>query len=83
MSGKSPMFLRAADLCGRRSSAQPGMLPFSTNTLWRLVRCGQFPQPVKLGPNMTAWRYSEVKAWADERGTTLSASSSLADPGAV
>ena len=33
-----------------------GMVPFSSATLWRLVKAGDFPQPVKLGERITAWR---------------------------
>ena len=49
-------FLRQADLI-------PGMLPFSPPTLWRKVRKGEFPQPIKLSVGVTAWRRAEVEAW--------------------
>ena len=49
-------FLRQADLI-------PGMLPFSPATLWRKVRKGEFPQPIKLSVGVTAWRRAEVEAW--------------------
>jgi prophage regulatory protein len=38
-------------------------LPFSGSTLWRKVRSGTFPAPVKLGPAITAWREREVASW--------------------
>lgn len=38
-------------------------LPFSASTLWRKVRSGTFPRPVKLGPAITAWRVSDVTSW--------------------
>ena len=38
-------------------------LPFSGSTLWRKVRAGDFPAPVKLGPAITAWREREVASW--------------------
>ena len=38
-------------------------LPFSGSTLWRKVRSGNFPAPVKLGPAITAWREREVASW--------------------
>jgi len=38
-------------------------LPFSGSTLWRKVRTGDFPAPVKLGPAITAWREREVASW--------------------
>jgi len=41
----------------------PAPLPFSPTTLWRKVRAGQFPQPVRLSPGMTAWRVADVRRW--------------------
>jgi prophage regulatory protein len=35
-------------------------LPFSGPTLWRKVRTGDFPAPVKLGPTTTTWREREA-----------------------
>jgi prophage regulatory protein len=40
------------------------MVPISNATLWRRVKSKTFPQPVKLGPKITAWRADEVEAWA-------------------
>ncbi|WP_457443978.1 helix-turn-helix transcriptional regulator [Roseateles sp. P5_E4] len=62
----NPVFLRLSDLCGRRNPPQKGMLPFSANTIWRKVRNGTFPKPMKLGPNVTAWLFADVQAWVDE-----------------
>ena len=42
-------------------------LPFSGSTLWRKVRTGDFPAPVKLGPAITAWREREVASWLNEQ----------------
>lgn len=38
-------------------------LPFSAATLWRKVRGGTFPKPVRLSERVTAWRVGEVRAW--------------------
>ncbi len=46
----------------KRPSATP-VLPFSASTLWRKVRDGEFPAPLKLSGSMTAWRVSDVRAW--------------------
>jgi prophage regulatory protein len=35
--------------------------------LWRLVRAGQFPQPIETGGNSLAWIRSEVEAWKTSR----------------
>jgi prophage regulatory protein len=50
-----PVFLRQAQVLA--------MVPISDATLWRLVKVGRFPAPVKLSPNVTAWRSDEVRAW--------------------
>lgn len=39
------------------------IVPFSKATLWRHVRAGTFPAPVKLGPSFTAWRKDDILAW--------------------
>lgn len=41
----------------------PGILPVSSTTLWRFVRDGRFPAPLKLGARLTAWRWEDVQAW--------------------
>ena len=38
-------------------------LPFSSPTLWRKVKAGTFPAPVKLSTRVTAWRVRSVRAW--------------------
>ena len=39
------------------------MLNVSRATLWRMVADGRFPAPVKLGPQLRAWRRADVEAW--------------------
>ena len=41
----------------------PVPLPFSAPTLWRKVREGTFPKPVKLSDRVTAWNVGTVRAW--------------------
>lgn len=43
------------------------MLPFSAPTLWRMVKAGTFPKPIKLGERITAWRIEEVQSWIDKK----------------
>lgn len=38
-------------------------IPFSAPTLWRKVKAGTFPKPIKLGENITAWKVDDVEAW--------------------
>lgn len=42
-------------------------LQFSRSTLLRRVAAGEFPRPVKLGPNSIAWPADDVRAWASAR----------------
>jgi prophage regulatory protein len=51
----------------RQSQLIPRILPISAATLWRLVRCGAFPAPLKLSHRVTAWRVEDVKAWMEQR----------------
>jgi prophage regulatory protein len=39
----------------------------SRSTAWLWIRQGRFPKPVKIGPNITAWRESEIESWIAER----------------
>ncbi len=52
--------------------APDGVLPINRSTLWRWVRDGHFPAPVKIGPNTTAWRAEaviEFMARAEQAGS--------------
>lgn len=57
-------FIRESQLV--QSPKRPGIpapLPFSAPTLWRKVKAGTFPQPVKLSQRVTAWNIGAVRAW--------------------
>ncbi|MGZ8944038.1 MAG: helix-turn-helix transcriptional regulator [Methylococcaceae bacterium] len=43
-------------------------LPFSSATLWRKIREGEFPKPVKLGPKITAWPVEVIREYMDTVG---------------
>ena len=42
-------------------------LQISAVTLWRWVRAGHFPKPLKLGPNTVGWLKSDVLTWLEAR----------------
>ena len=44
----------------RQSQLIPAPVPFSSATLWRRVKAGTFPKPVKLSERVTAWRGFEI-----------------------
>ena len=37
-----------------------GPLPISASTWWAGVASGRFPQPVKIGARITAWRKADI-----------------------
>ncbi|MBM4230765.1 MAG: AlpA family phage regulatory protein [Gammaproteobacteria bacterium] len=58
-------YIRLGQLASRPE--HPGRYQISANTVWRWVREGRFPKPVKLGPGVTAWRLSDLERWERER----------------
>lgn len=59
--------LRLADIVGSKPTANdpgtPAIVPVSKAHIWAMVRTGQFPSPMKIGPRVTMWRLSAVNAW--------------------
>ena len=51
----------------RQSQLIPAIVPFSSATLWRMVKTGGFPAPVKLSARVTAWRVEDVRSWMQAR----------------
>jgi len=60
--------IRIADLA--TTPNKTGMLPVSPATIWRWVRDGKFPKPLKLGPSVTGWHTCEVEAFIAARTTS-------------
>jgi predicted DNA-binding transcriptional regulator AlpA len=55
----------------KRLNARPetkGMIAVSEKTIWKWVKDGAFPQPVKLGSGVTVWRLSDIQAWMQSKG---------------
>lgn len=62
MSEVEPELIRFRDLKAR------GILPDrATARRWMRRKNDPFPQPIVLSDNFIAWRWSEVKAWLDNR----------------
>jgi len=40
--------------------------PVSPATLWRQIRAGKFPKPLKLSQGVTAWRLVDLEVWASD-----------------
>ena len=48
--------------------APKGPIPVSKSTWWKGVSTGRYPQPVKLGPRITAWRVEDVRTLIEKGG---------------
>ena len=58
MSGK---LIRRRDVEARTGLAR--------STIYDWMKRGDFPQPVKLGASLVAWREADVNAWLESRKT--------------
>ena len=50
-----------------RGAKGEGLLPVSGATIWRWVKDGNFPKPIRMGNRCTAWKKSDIDEWM-ERG---------------
>ena len=50
-----------------RIKAVKEMTGQSDATIWRKVKVGDFPQPVRLAVSSSAWVLDEVEAWVEAR----------------
>lgn len=55
-----PKFVRLRTIVGDRRTGEKGILPIGASTWWAGVKAGRYPQPVKLGQRVTAWRLEDV-----------------------
>lgn len=42
-------------------------IKYSRPQIWRLIKAGRFPKPIKLGANRNAWVESEIDALIEAR----------------
>jgi len=56
-------FLRLPQIVGDSKAYPPvpALIPVSKSTWWAGVKSGRYPQPVKLGPRITAWRVEDIR----------------------
>lgn len=50
----------------KRAKAVTAQYPISNASLWRKVKNGTFPKPVKLSAGITAWRDSDLLNWEND-----------------
>ena len=63
----TPTLTRTSSAFLREAQLVPHMIPVSPATLWRWVREGVFPKPVRLSSRVTAWRAEDVEGWIKTR----------------
>ena len=56
-------YLRLKQILGNPNDTppSPALIPVSASTWWSGVKDGRYPRPVKLSPNTTAWRISDIR----------------------
>ncbi len=61
-------FLRLPQIIGdkRAKPPIPALYPISKSQLWKLVKEGKFPSPIKLGPRITAWRVEDIRQFIEK-----------------
>jgi len=66
-------YLRIWQIVGKPATdttpAIPALIPVCKSTFWAGVRSGRYPQPVKLGDRITAWRVEQIRELI-ERGAS-------------
>lgn len=62
-------FFRIAEIVGDKKRGIDPQIPVSRATWWNWVREGKAPAPVKLGPNTTAWRGDDIRAFIGRLGS--------------
>jgi len=43
------------------------IVPFAPSTVWRKVKEGHFPKPVKLSDQITVWRKEDIRLWIEKQ----------------
>ena len=63
-------FLRLKQLVGdpKANPPVPPIVPIGSTSIWRKIKAGTFPAPVKRGPMTTAFRAEDIRAWIEAQG---------------
>jgi hypothetical protein len=56
-------YVRIRQLVGDPATGRPGLIPISRASIWRLVKAGKFPAPIKLSDKITVWRVEDIREW--------------------
>ncbi len=60
-------YLRLSQIIGNKKSNPPvpALIPISASTWWKKVKEGEYPSPVKISANITAWRSQDIAELID------------------
>jgi len=63
-------YLRLWQIVGKPATesapAIPAIFPVCKSTWWQGVKTGRYPQPVKLGERISAWRVEDIRALIEQ-----------------
>ncbi len=62
MAKKANFEILPCDAFARQSQVLE-VAPISPAHMWREIKAGRFPAPVKLSERVTAWRVGDIRAW--------------------
>jgi predicted DNA-binding transcriptional regulator AlpA len=57
----------------RQPQVVGAIFPGCAASLWRHVKAGTFPAPVKIGGRMSAWRRDDLVRWIEQQGAEVKA----------
>ena len=61
-------FTRLPGIIGNAERGIPPLIPLSKSEIYRRIKSGKFPAPVKLGERASAWRNSDLNAFIKSLG---------------
>ena len=56
-------YLRLSQIVGNKKANPPipAIIPVCPSTWWAKVKTGEYPSPVRLSANITAWRVEDIR----------------------
>ena len=59
-------FLRQSQIIGSKRCGIAPLIPIGKTTLWKYIKEGRFPKPLKLGPRCSVWKAEDVIDWIND-----------------
>lgn len=58
---RSRALVRISGIIGNPRTGERGLLPIGRTSWYNGIASGRFPQPIKIGPRMSAWRLADIE----------------------